>query len=41
VLGGAATWPLAGRAQQPAMRVIGLLGGISGEVSVYVHSVRG
>jgi hypothetical protein len=39
--GGAAAWPLAARAQQPAMPAIGLVGGGGGDISTrYLTAFR-
>jgi putative ABC transport system substrate-binding protein len=41
VLGGATAWPLAGRAQQPTIPVVGLVGGAGGDISTrYVAAFR-
>jgi len=42
LIGGvAASWPLAARAQQPAMPVIGLVGGGAGDISTrYITAFR-
>jgi putative tryptophan/tyrosine transport system substrate-binding protein len=41
LLGGASAWPLAVRAQQPAMPTVGFLGGgTSAEYTLYAAAVR-
>ena len=41
LLGGAAAWPLAVRGQQPAMPVVGLVGGGGGDIATrYVTAFR-
>src|ERR1700730_10348701 len=41
LLGGAAAWPLSARGQQPAMPVVGLVGGGGGDISTrYVTAFR-